>query len=558
MANHATDSYGSARWAVPDDLRKESLFSFAAYNHNPEAFRSERTKREYLGQNDKNRGMILSRLGNPAELMSGIRAGYESCTRSFFEGLSSLFRSNSSNGSGNLLGWAGDGHIITIAPTRSGKGVGLVVPNLLHYPGSVLVVDPKGENYAITAEFRRRVLKQEIICLDPFHVMGNHTDSINPLDGLVDYRKKPSEYLKLNPEIVDSAANIAEAMIMRSTSGNADPHWDDKARSLLKGLILAVICGKGPNHQRHLSEVRALLTQPKHKFEDFLIDLAVDKAPLDGMLSRAANEILSCATEERSSVISAALKHTEFLDSQLVCNALGDYSDACRGSYDLSNLKTMGGVSIYMIIPPHHLSRYVRCIRLWVTMAMAAMTRHKGTPADGCSVLFMLDEMAQLGTMEMMRQAVSLLAGYGMSIWMVWQDLSQLKALYEHDWATFLANAKVQQYFGINDHETAKFVSEMLGAATICVTSHSTSENNKAGFFFDTREGNSTGVSVAEVARNLLNPDEVRRLNRKALLTFVQGIPPILGERITYYTDPMFAAKAAPNPYIVGSSSSKR
>jgi len=548
--NTTTDSYGSARWADASDLAAEDLFTFAPFDHDSTQFVSERTKQSYIASSPKYRGMILSHLGDPDKMMAGIRSGYESSTGWLMKGLDSLFKSNKGF-KNNMLGWAGDGHIITVAPTRAGKGVGLVVPNLLHYPGSVIVVDPKGENYAITAEYRRRVLKQEIVCLDPFHTISKHTDSINPFDGVVDYKKHPSTYLDANPELGDIAANIAEAMIMRD--GNSkDPHWDDKSRSLLKGLILAVMCGKGPKHQRHLSEVRALLAQPFDSIMEFLnIDMALDGTAAGGLVRRAANEILSCGSEELKSIISTSLKHTEFLDSHLVCQALGDYDDGCKGTYDLSELKTQGGVSIYMVIPPHHLTRYVRCIRLWVTMSMSAMTRHKGKPADGCPVLFMLDEMAQLGTMEMMRQAVSLLAGYGMSIWMIWQDLSQLKALYEHDWSTFLANAKIQQFFGINDHETAKYISEMLGAATIQVSTSSSGDSyKKTMILVNTKEGKNTSVSKSEISRNLLNPDEVRRLNKKAVLTFVQGIPPIMGKRITYYEEEMFTRRARANPYV--------
>ena len=544
MANKNTDCYGSARWASAHDLAEEGLFTFPNSQHSPDCFINSRIRRDFVEREPANRCMVLGRLVNPEKLVSGIRQGYEASMGSLMSGLFSLI----SNGHENqLLGWSGDGHIITVAPTRSGKGVGLVVPNLLHYPGSVLVIDPKGENYAITADFRRKMFRQEIICLDPFHVMTEETDSINPLDSLVDYRKPTSTYLTQNPELGDIAANIADAMIVRD-AGAKDPHWDDKARTLLRGLILAVICGKGPHRLRHLSEVRELLAQPFHVIGNFILDsMCQDKVAVGGLLSRAGNEILSTGNEELKSIISNALKHTEFLDSGLACKSLGDMNDGGIGTYDLADLKSIGGVSIYMIIPPQYLVRYSRLIRLWITMAMSAMTRSSRKPADGCPVLFMLDEMAQLGSLPMMKQAVSLLAGYGMSIWMVWQDLSQLKALYEHDWPTFLANAKIQQFFGINDHETAKYISEMLGAATI--TSKSVS-HSQSGKFTEFVKNKSESESFSEITRNLLNPDEVRRLNREAVLTFVQGIPPILAERLTYYSDHMFSGKASSNPYF--------
>ena len=541
----ASDSNGSARWASKDDFAKEGILHFSPFFPDSASMKPSIRKQEYLRSNPQNRSFILAKLGDPATLTSGIRKGYSQAMGSMFDGLASLF--GVSKNSARYLGWAGDGHILTVAPTRSGKGVGLVIPNLLHYPGSVLVIDPKGENYAITHKFRKEVLKQEIICLDPFHVVSKDTDSINPFDGIVDYGKSVNDYHKQNPEIIDEAILIADALIMRGPE-EKDPHWNDKCRTLLKGFILAVMCGKGPHKRRHLSEVRALLTSGRDKLIDFIVDMESDRISAGGVLGRAFGEIRSMGGEELKNVISFALKHTEFLDSPLMENALGDKELSDTGTYNLRNLKAYGNVSIYMVLPPHYLARYVRVIRLWITMAMAAMTRSKEKPADGCPVLYMLDEMAQLGTMEMMRQAVSLLAGYGMSIWMIWQDLSQLKALYEHDWPSFIANAKIQQFFGINDHETAKYISEMLGAATIEITTFS--QGASTGAMGIVKTGMNQSRNTAEMGRNLLNPDEVRRLNREAMLMFVQGIPPILAERIAYYQDEMFSGRFESNPYL--------
>ncbi|MBE6385483.1 MAG: hypothetical protein E7048_07450 [Lentisphaerae bacterium] len=564
-----TDSYGSARWANPEDLADEGIlhFSQSEYQNQPPSNLHRSARAQYVKNSAIARSFLLGRLGDPAVLTRGIREGYEQVTQGMFEGLKSLFvgGSRKSNGpaEGKYIGWAGDGHILTVAPTRSGKGVGLVIPNLLHYPGSVLVIDPKGENYAVTHKFREKVLGQKIVCLDPFHIVldkNEESDSINPFDGIVDYSQPKSTYIQQNPELLDEANMIADSLIMRSPE-EKDPHWNDKCRTLLKGLILAVICGYGrpidsynpaKGQRRHLSEVRYLLTLGVKDFSTLLVDMEFDKKAAGGLLSRASLEIQSMGKEEQKNVISFALKHTEFLDTPLVEQCLGEEDLRYRGSYNLRDLKTQGGVSIYMILPPHYLTRYVRLFRLWITMAMAAMTRTAQKPADGCPVLFMLDEMAQLGTMEMMRQAVSLLAGYGMSVWMIWQDLSQLKALYEHDWPSFIANAKIQQFFGINDHETAKYISEMLGTATIGIqtSSEGSGRGSQDWKLLSGNHSTNQSVSYSEKERNLLSPDEVRRLNREAMLMFVQGIPPILAERISYFKDSLFNSKYEKNPYI--------
>ena len=548
-----TDKYGSARWANAGDLASEGILHFPANQVNQRQYKNTKEKAAALSSDSVSRSFVLARLGDPAKLTSGIREGYDqTLSDMLFSGLSALFGGKKSS-TAEYLGWAGDGHILTVAPTRSGKGIGLVIPNLLHYPGSVLVIDPKGENYAVTHRYREEVLGQQIVCLDPFHVMvgkNEVSDSINPFDGIVDYSRPTSTYLAQNPELLDEANLIADALIMRGPN-EQDPHWNDKCRTLLKGVVLAVMCGYGPHKRRHLSEVRALVASGQDAFFGLLVDMEKDKAAMGGMLSRAASEIKSMGGEELMNVISFSLKHTEFLDTPLVEQCLGDSRQHYRGTYDLRDLKKFGGVSIYMILPPHYLARYVRLFRLWITMAMASMTRTTGKPADGCPVLFMLDEMAQLGTMEMMRQAVSLLAGYGMSVWMIWQDLSQLKALYEHDWPSFIANAKIQQFFGINDHETAKYISEMLGKATVEVVSESIGDSNSSqGLFSQNTNTKSTTKSFSEKDRDLLSADEVRRLNREAMLMFVQGIPPILAERISYFRDPMFTSRFERNPYV--------
>ena len=538
---NTTDHFGSARWAGSAERKSEGILDIPA----------DRVARR---DGDAGRSLLFGELKDPDALLHGIRQE----TDGSFSTLSTKLGAVLPGGPGSqslrtFLGWGGDGHVLTVAPTRSGKGVGLVVPNLLNYAGSVLVVDPKGENWAITHRWRRTVLGQRVVCLDPFHVVlpdSTPTDSINPLDGLVDYAQPPETYLKQNPELLDEVSMIADALIVRPPE-EKDPHWNDKCRTLLKGLILAVVYGVGPGGRRHLSAVREMLTSGLDRLQGFFPFMEKCAANADGVLGRAAREISTMGREEFKNVVSFALKQTEFLDSPIVGDCLGGAGDDARGSFDLRTLKTGEPVTIYLILPPHYLAQYSRLFRLWITMAMAAMTRTPGPPARGLPVLFLLDEMAQLGTMDMMRKAVSLMAGYGMTVWMVWQDLSQIKLLYKDDWQSFLANAKVQQYFGINDPETAKTISEMLGEETIRIEtvseSTATSKENLA-LFHSTKTKNSAR-SNAEAARALLKPDEVRRLPRETMLLFVQGVAPVICRRLSYFSDPAFAGRFDQNPY---------
>lgn len=534
-----TDHYGSARWAGAAERKGEGILDIPS---------------DRFGKGgEAGRLLLFGEVGDTEELLQGIRQETDGSFSKLATKLGAAVASRmGASPLRTFLGWGGDGHVLTVAPTRAGKGVGLVVPNLLNYAGSVLVVDPKGENWAVTHRWRKEGLGQRVVCLDPFHAAlpeGTPTDSINPLDWLVDPSWAPETYLERNPGLLDEVSMIADAMIVRPAD-EKEPHWNDKCQTLLKGLILTVVYGLGPGG-RHLGTVRKLLTGGMEQLQGYFASLG--KRAEDGywVVGRAAREISAMGREEFKNVVSYALKQTEFLDSPLAGKCLGGEGKDERGSFDLRTLKTGAPVSIYLVLPPHYLAQYARLFRLWITMAMAAMTRTPGPPRCGLPVLFLLDEMAQLGTMDMMRKAVSLMAGYGMTLWMVWQDLSQLKLLYKEDWQSFLANAKIQQYFGINDPETARTISEMLGDETIRVQSGGGGESTSKetfSLFRRTRTRNESWA-VSETARPLLKPDEVRRLPRETMLLFAQGLAPVACRRLSYYADSAFAGRFDANPY---------
>jgi type IV secretion system protein VirD4 len=243
---------------------------------------------------------------------------------------------------------------------------------------------------------------------------------------------------------------------------------------------------------------------------------------------------------EWGSVISSVHKHLEFIESPRALSSLTGHS-----TYNILDLKKKGKVSVYIVIPPHYMSQYSRLIRLWITMFMMAVTKIDGPPKDGRPVLFMMDEVAQLGRLEILLRAVSLLGGYGAAFWMIWQNLSQLKGLYPDEWSSFLANAKIQQFFGVNDLETAGYISEALGNETIQTSSYNFAQADAAAQFSKM----SGGAMLMEKERALLTKDEIRRLNREMAVILVQGCMPILTRRFTYYADDEFKNIAAKNPW---------
>lgn len=475
-----------------------------------------------------------------------------------------------------------EGHVLTVAPTGTGKGVSAVIPNLLNYPGSTVVIDPKGENYAITAKYRREVLKQRIMLLDPFQVCrSNASDSEGRIIYPDNFREE--DLGGINPfslfpivahgSAYDVASTIADMMVVRDPE-EKEPHWADKARSALRTVISATIYSDSPVNELNLATVRETLCLSQAGWEDF-IKVHQEAEMVHPALRRGINELERMGTEEKANVLSGALRHSEFLESDPVRESLA-YTHIGGEEFDLRDVKADGNISIYIVLPPSMLKLYNRLLRLWIATILQAVVAVKGQPRY--RTLFLLDEMAQLGRMQPVEEAVSLMRGYGITLWMVIQDLSQLQQLYPQNWRTFLSNAGIQQFFGVQDHETAKYVSELSGQSTRQFTSYSNQRGANEGSNYSESEGKSGssgsksvigsssssdsksfGVSQGSsqsqtinetvTGRPLIFPDEVRCLNRNEQLLFVEQHNPIKSRKLVYYRHKELAARAAESPY---------
>jgi type IV secretion system protein VirD4 len=422
-----------------------------------------------------------------------------------------------------ILRYAGDGHLITVAPTRTGKGVSAVIPNLLHYSGSIVVTDPKGENYAVTAR-RRRELGSTVHALDPFGVVGG-TATFNPFDLVV----------ATSADANDDAWLLADMLVVPDGKMREEAFWHEEARALLAGLILYV-AAHAPPELRTLPHVRSLLTLPPEPF-GLLLDDMLESPEAGGLVSRAAARLMQKADRERSGVISSAQSYTHFLDSPRMATVLG------HSSFALSDLKRER-VTLYLVLPPDRMDTYRAWLRVMTACSMLALTRTPGPPRE--RVLFLLDEFANLGRMRPVERDISLAAGYGASFWLLLQDLAQLKGTYPDRWQTFLANADVFQTFGINDWETAEYISKLTGDATIRVESENVSTGVTRGRTSSRQQ--SAAQTMSEKGRRLLTPDEVRRLPRSSQLLFVRGAAPVLAQRLDYLEDRQYACMADPNP----------
>jgi type IV secretory pathway TraG/TraD family ATPase VirD4 len=377
------------------------------------------------------------------------------------------------------------GHILTCAPTGAGKGIGAVMPNLLDYHGSAFVLDLKGETYAVTARARRDA-GHDVFLIDPFGITGAPRHALNWLDAL-----DPED-----PDVVALAGSLAEMLVVSSGNEN-DPHWNDTARELLRGLLIYV--AGLPPERRSMSTLREIVTAAEDDWAEVLADMLADPARGQRIVARAATAHLNRPEKERGSVLSTLVRHTAWLDDPRLAAAFG------RSDFDLRDLKRRR-MTVYLAVPPNRLRACLGFVRGLIGLALDAMTAvpghsthghpdqprppeghpdqshlAQGTPSHNqptMRVAFFLDEFGQLGRMDSLADNITLLRGYGAQFWLFVQDLSQLKAVYPR-WQSFLANT-TQQYFGTADYDTARYISDALGQFTIRY--RTTSQSSQTGF----------------------------------------------------------------------------
>lgn len=401
-----------------------------------------------------------------------------------------------------LLRFSTDGLVMVFASTGAGKGLGIVVPTLLTYKGSMVVTDPKGENFAITA--RRRASFTNVLRLSPTDPL--HSARFNPMDiirrGTVN-------------EPTDARA-LASLMVMPQEG--EENHWDNKSVSLLTALILHVL--DEPASSRNLGTVRRLSVGSPEIFIDTLREIA-ESSP-----SLAAQEIASGAlttaigkdkklTPEYASIISNMQKATEIWSNGSPVGTLAGSS-----SFQLEDLVNKP-TTIYLCVDEDVLDVYGGWLRVMVGCTLKILTRAKTNPPKR-KVMLMLDEVAVLGRLDTLEKQSGLLRAYCTPV-LIWQNLPQIMKIYQGGARAFLANASARVFFGLNDNDTAGYVATMLGQAPVLSTSTSSS-----GW-------GSQSESQSESGYWLLDTAEVQRLKVNQVIIKHRNVAyPVLGRRIDY------------------------
>ena len=393
-----------------------------------------------------------------------------------------------------------DSHILTIASTGSGKGVGVIVPNLLRHKGSAIVLDPKGENFIVTSK-KRQENGSAIFYFDPWDMISKQAQKTN------NYNCSHGTKARINPlDLIDSnstsilfyANSIASSLIMRES--DKDAYFYDGAELLLTRVII-YICTKYEigSERRNLYEVRRLITADK----DFLLKSLKKECenPNAHIVTRELyswlDEIIRTKNKGANDIYQFAQNATSFMMDEQVRESLMD------SNIDIMSLKTIN-LSLYLIFDMHKLTfnanYYKPLIRLIVTTCMLGLTVSK-KPEN--KVLFLLDEIAQLGTLQCLTSLLTLYRSEHVVVWTIWQNLSQIKELYEKQWQTIIGNCYVKQFFGVNDSETAEYVSSLAGATTIYEESINSNTSRSSNTTDTETRGDQNSYGVTEgVSKN--------------------------------------------------------
>ena len=429
---------------------------------------------------------------------------------------------------GRYLRHDGPEHIMAFAPTRSGKGVGLVVPTLLGWTGSAVIHDIKGENWQLTAGWRS---------------MFSHCLLFNPTDAR-SARYNPLLEVRRGANEVRDVQNIADILVDPEGALERRNHWEKTSHSLLVGAILHVLYAE---EEKTLARVATFLSDPRRSFAKTLErmmttnHLGTSAVPLvHPVVASAARELLNKSDNERSGVLSTAMSF------------LGLYRDptvaAVTSSCDWRIADLVEGnspVSLYLVVPPSDISRTKPLIRLVLNQIGRRLTEQLHAEGNGRrhKLLMMLDEFPALGRLDFFETSLAFLAGYGVRAFLIAQSLNQIEKAYG-DHNAILDNCHVRVAFATNDERTAKRISDALGTAT-----EQRSMRNYAGHRLAPWLAH-VMVSRQETARALLTPGEVMQLPTTDELILVSGLSPIRAKKLRYYEDPTFKARALPAPTL--------
>ncbi|MCW3537106.1 type IV secretory system conjugative DNA transfer family protein [Burkholderia cenocepacia] len=434
---------------------------------------------------------------------------------------------------GRYLRFAGQQFVLLAAPARSGKGVGIVIPNLLSYSDSVVVLDIKQENFRLTAGFRR-AHGQAVYLFNPFAEDGR-THRYNPLSVIADGMFRVGDILAIGYVLYPA--------------GGHDEFWKDQARNLLLGLVLllwdlreARRAGASgvPDYPITMGEVLRQSSGNGLPVKTYLNRMLIQYRQY---LSRACIDALNRFLTNDDKVLASILA-TFNAPLTIWANPIVDAATSAN-DFDLRDVRRRK-MSVYLGVTPDHLSEAAILMNLMFSQLVNLNTKElaEDNPALKYQCLLLLDEMTAIGKIQIIARAVAYMAGYNLRLLSIVQSDSQLESVYGRaDARTIVTNHAMQILFAPREQKDANAYSQMLGTRT--ERSRSTSRSNG---MFGARGGASE--SFSDQRRALMLPQEIKELARDKEIILLENTKPILADRICYWRDRAFTSRVMDAPTV--------
>lgn len=423
---------------------------------------------------------------------------------------------------GAMLCFGGSEHVLLYAPTRAGKGVGYVIPNLLNWPDSVVALDVKKENWDRSAGFRA-AHGQEVHLFDPLDENGR-TARYNPLG-----------YVRSDPaDLYDDLQRIAVMLFPAESRG--DPFWFEAARSSF--VAIAGYVAETPGLPLTIGEILRQLSATqdlKTHFDKLIAVRSSSPSPLSRHCITALNDFLAASENTLNSV-----RKTVTARLGLWLNPRIDAATASN-DFDLRQLRQRP-MSIYLGVTPDNLDRMAPLLNLLFQQVVDLNTRElpEQNPKLTRKLLLLLDEFPALGNVNVLAKSVAFIAGYGIRLLTVVQSPAQLRAIYGIDAArNFMTNHAVEVVFAPKEQDVANELSERIGYDTV----NARSRSGPRGL-----ARRSTSETTSEHRRALMLPQELKLLPKSKAFILGTGVPPIIAEKIVYYEDKAFLPRLLPAP----------
>jgi type IV secretion system protein VirD4 len=397
-----------------------------------------------------------------------------------------------------------ENHVLIVARTRTGKGTRIIIPTLTKYSGSMLVIDPKGENAAVTARERKR-RQENVYILNPWNELGDTFRKLgfspvcyNPLD-LLD---------RGDPNAVAIAQSLAGAICPSDGKGK-DSYWSQSAASVLTAVLLYL--ADDPREKKTLARARQLVSLTRKQFTEYLVRMAASEA-FDGAIRENAAPFIDLAQETYSGVMSNLAQHTKWLSDPQIKAATSS------STFAMADM-VREPATVYLVIPPDRMDTQRTWLRLMIAAGMHTFKRARDRGPHRC--MFLIDEFPALGRLDDLPRDIATMAGYGVDFTLIVQGIDQLKDVYGDAHTAILSNCAYKWFCNVNDLGSAEYLSKTLGKGTVSTTSKSVGEKES--------------YTHSETGRELLTPDEILTLGRDAAILLQPGTKPVYLRPVDYW-----------------------